>query len=178
MVKDKEKDTHTYDNKNKHKPRACIPKGEGRGSNNITMLNTLCIVSMNTKKGWIPLSIPTRLRKVKTQSTKKKPDIKQNQEIAKVTEGKTGNHPAKEDTDRRLPATARARNWQKLSPGLDLVQNPVKNIINNNNATPEDTKPPKDTNQTNGTIEWKRLKIVFRRTIVPETTSHVKANIR
>ncbi|CAH1421968.1 unnamed protein product [Lactuca virosa] len=94
-VKNEEKDTHTPDKKNKRKPRAYSPEGEGRGSNNITMPDTSRIVSMNTKKGWVPLSIPTSLREVKTQSTKKKPDRKLNQRIEKVGEGKTGNHLAK-----------------------------------------------------------------------------------
>ncbi|CAH1419868.1 unnamed protein product [Lactuca virosa] len=89
--------------------------------------------------------MPTRLREVKTQSTKKKSDRKQNQGIAKSGEGKIGNHPAKEDTDRRLPATARAYNWKKPSPGRHLVQNLAKNRINNNNATPDDTKKKKGT---------------------------------
>ncbi|CAH1430719.1 unnamed protein product [Lactuca virosa] len=77
-VKDEEKDTHIPNKKKKCKPRACSPEGEGHGSHNITKLDRLHVVSMNTKKGWIPLSIPMRLREVKTQSTKKKPDSKQN----------------------------------------------------------------------------------------------------
>ncbi|CAH1420940.1 unnamed protein product [Lactuca virosa] len=105
--------------------------------------------------------MPTRLREVKTQSTKKKPDRKQNQGIEKSREGKTGNHPAREDTEKRLPAMESARNWHKFSPGRHLVQNPAKNIINSNNATPNDTKPPKVTNQTTDTREWKRLKIAL-----------------
>ncbi|CAH1452918.1 unnamed protein product [Lactuca virosa] len=117
MVKDDRKDAHTTDKKNERKPRACIP-GEGCDSNSITTPDTLYIVSMNTKNGWIPLGMPTQLREVKTQGTKRKPDRKQNQETAKAREGKTGNYPTKEDTDRRLPATERARNWQKLSPRM------------------------------------------------------------
>ena len=115
---------------------------------------------MNTKKGWVPLSMHTHLCEVKTQSTKKNADRKQNQGITKPREGKTWNHPAKENTYKRLPAMTRAQNWQKLSPRRHLVQNPAKNRINNNIATPDDTKPPKDTNQTTEPREWKRLKTI------------------
>ena len=73
---------------------------------------------------------------------------------------------------------AGARTWQNLSPGWHLVQNPAKNEINNNNATLDGTKPPKDTNQTTYIREWKRLKIVFQRLIIPKTASHMNANIR
>ncbi|CAI9259170.1 unnamed protein product [Lactuca saligna] len=132
---------------------------------------------MKTKKRWIPLSMPTRFREENTQGTKKKPDRKQNQETAKAEEGKRGTYPEKEDTNRRLLATTRARNWQKISPGRHLVQNPAKNRINSNNATPNDMKPPKDTDQATGTREWKTLKIVFRRMIILETASHMNANI-
>ncbi|CAI9279627.1 unnamed protein product [Lactuca saligna] len=108
---------------------------------------------------------------------KKDTDTPDKKNKHKPREGKTGNRPAKEDTDRRMLAMASACNWKKLSPGHHLVQSPAKNRINNNYTTPDDTKPPKDTNQTIGTREWKILKIFFQRKIVPETSSHVNANI-
>ncbi|CAH1443688.1 unnamed protein product [Lactuca virosa] len=100
---------------------------------------------------------------------------------------KTRNRESRGGKDRELPCKRRyrqeaasngkSRQLAKAFPRRHLVQNPAKNRINSNNTTPDDMKPPKDTNQETDTREWKKLKIIFRRMIVPEIASHVNANI-
>lgn len=102
--------------------------GEGHDSNNITMTETLRIVSMNTKQGWIPLSPPTCHHTTKGQNAGKEEttghtckvsqlDLKRKWETAKDGAARVGNYPKKEDIDRRPTATVRVCNRQRLPPG-------------------------------------------------------------
>lgn len=106
-------------------PTQTAQGGEGYDSKNITMLETLRIISINTKQGWIPLSLQTCRHTVKDQSTEKKETIGHKREVswldqkskgetAKARAARVGSYPRKEDVDRRPTTTVRAHNWKRL----------------------------------------------------------------
>ncbi|CAH1453046.1 unnamed protein product [Lactuca virosa] len=99
-------------------------------------------------------------------------DRKQNQGTASARATRVGNCPKKEDVDMRLITTVRVHNWQRLPPGRHLVNNLAKNRANNEKVTQKEVKSPKGDNQATKAGEWRKLKIVFRKTTIPETTNH------
>ncbi|CAH1440168.1 unnamed protein product [Lactuca virosa] len=80
--------------------------------------------------------------------------------------------PKKEDVDMRLTTTIRVRNWQRLPPGRHLVNNLAKSRACNERVTHKKVKPPKGDNQATKAEEWRKLKIVFRKTTIPEVSNH------
>ncbi|CAH1416914.1 unnamed protein product [Lactuca virosa] len=134
------------------------PRGEGCDSNNVTTMKTSTIVRTNTKRGWISLSIPTRLRPTRAQSMEKEEtrehshevtelDRKHNQRTASAGVARVGNCSKKEDVDRRLTTIVIVRNWQRLPPGRHLVNNLTKNRASNEKVTQKEVKLPKGYNQ-------------------------------
>ncbi|CAH1420806.1 unnamed protein product [Lactuca virosa] len=113
-------------------PHANSLGGEWHDSNNITMPETSRIVSMNTKRGWIPLSLPTCNHTTTDQSMEKEQttghihkvsqlEQKRKGETAKAGAAKVGNYPRKEDVDIRPTTVVRVHNWQRLPSGRHLV---------------------------------------------------------
>ncbi|CAH1452023.1 unnamed protein product [Lactuca virosa] len=171
--------------KSRH-PQTNSPGGEGRDSNSITTLETSRIVSRNTKRGWIPLSLPKcchttkGLRTEKEETTGHKREVsqldqKRKGETAKVGVARVGNYPRKEDVNRRPTTTVRAHNWQRLLLGRHLVGNLANNsrkiepqrsqrVIIIQTCTPNKTNSSLDDNQVTRTGEWKKLKIVLPKT--------------
>lgn len=111
-----------------HQPQTNILGGEGHDSNNVTTPKTSRIVSTNTKRGCISLSIPTCLHGARAQSMEKEETRKHNQGTASAGVARVGNCPKKEDVDRRLATIVKVYNWQRLPPERHLINNLEKQI--------------------------------------------------
>ncbi|CAI9272430.1 unnamed protein product [Lactuca saligna] len=149
---------------------------------------------MYTKRGWIPLSLPTCHHTMKDQIMEKEEttvhthevmqlDQKHNGETTKFEAARVGNYHRKEDIDRRATTTVRVHNWQRLPPRRHLVKNLTNNkgniesqrsqvVIITQTRTPNKANSSLDDKQATKTGEWRKLKIILRKTANLKTTNH------
>ncbi|CAI9298971.1 unnamed protein product [Lactuca saligna] len=136
---------------------------------------------MNTKRGWTSLSVPHAFAH-RTQIMEKKEtkehacevmelDWKQKQGNPCTGTERIGNYPNKDYTDMRPTTSIRVCNWKRLPPGRHLVNNIAKNRASNERVTQKEIKPPKGDEQATKAGEWRKLKVIFRKTTIPETTN-------
>ncbi|CAI9281106.1 unnamed protein product [Lactuca saligna] len=99
-------------------------------------------------------------------------DRKHNQGTVSARVVRVGNCPQKDDVNRIISTTIRVRDWQRLPPRRHLVNYLAKNRASKEKVMHKEAKPPIGDDQATKVEEWRKLKIILRKTTIPKIANH------